>query len=116
MTRVRQRSGREKEIAKRLDRWLAGQPRCWQLNVHGSQYQRPGVPDRLISWQGHFVAVEIKRPDGPGPSPIQRHELERIALTGGLAIVARSVEDVQKAIAAAFDGGKWSPPPGIVGL
>lgn len=116
MGTVRQRSGREKELAKRIDRWLERQPTCWVLNVHGSAYQRPGVPDRLISWQGHFVAIEIKRPDGPGPSPIQRHELERLRGAGALAIVARTLEDVTETLRVAGQSGTWSPPAGIVGL
>lgn len=42
---------------------------------------------------GRFIAVEVKRP-GTAPTPEQMIFLENVANRGGIAFVARSVEDV----------------------
>jgi penicillin-binding protein-related factor A (putative recombinase) len=53
-----------------------------------------GVSDILGIWQGKFFAIEVKTPKGR-VSPEQKVFLARFQEEGGIAFVARSVEDVK---------------------
>ena len=56
-----------------------------------------GVPDILFCHDGHFYAVEVKRRGNKGrATPLQRLHIRLIQNSGGRAIVADCVEDVQK--------------------
>jgi hypothetical protein len=69
-----------------------------------SQFMRwgfPGCPDvlgQLRGPHGTLLAVECKRPSGE-VTPEQTAFLECVRANGGVAIVARSVDDVIKALA-----------------
>lgn len=58
----------------------------------------PGGSD-LIGWTsaGRFLAIEVKRP-GKNPTKEQRDFLDAVTLAGGIAGVARSVEDAMEII------------------
>lgn len=58
-----------------------------------------GCPDLIVCLSGRFVAVEVKRP-GEKPTDKQTAALDAIRRAGGLAFVARSVDDVEKALRA----------------
>jgi hypothetical protein len=66
---------------------------AWQMKVHGHLGQRPGVPDIIACIQGRFVAIELKGARGR-VTPQQEQEIRRIRAAGGIAGVARSLEDV----------------------
>ena len=87
---------KEATIQKNIARYLKNLG-AWCLKVHGSHYQRAGVPDLLCCYKGRFYAFEVKRP-GERATPIQSHELEQVQTAGGTATVVTSVEDVQKAM------------------
>ena len=58
----------------------------------------PGCADILGQLaSGHFLAVEVKRPSTK-PTPEQAAFLGEVRRHGGLAVVARSVVDVQQAL------------------
>lgn len=63
-------------------------------------YRRKGVSDLLGIWRGRFIAIEVKtpKPKKTYPSKDQKSFLQDVADAGGIAIVARSVEDVRKAL------------------
>ncbi len=71
----------------------------WYFKVHGSMYQKAGVPDIIACINGYFVAIEIKRPGGV-VSPLQQFNIDEIHRNGGVAFVAYSVEDVHKQLHA----------------
>lgn len=60
---------------------------------------RPVVvtPDMVGQTIAQFTAIEVKQP-GSYPSKEQRHFLEFVQSKGGLAIVARSVADLEGAL------------------
>ena len=63
------------------------------MNVHGSAFQMSGVPDVLLCINGHFVAIELKRPDGKGRvSDVQKAQINRIRKAGGRVEVVQSFE------------------------
>ena len=85
----------KKEIVAYLD---SLGDRCWHVaytNVHG--YGRKGVPDRLLSYKGKFVALEIKSDVGK-PTLWQEKQIDAIRTSGGLAFVVRSVHAVKHII------------------
>ncbi len=67
-----------------------------------SQFMRfgfPGCPDVLGQLRdGRVLAVETKRPSGE-PTREQKAFLDCVNANGGLALVARSADDVWKALA-----------------
>src|SRR5258706_13576807 len=84
---------------------------CWKNNTAGIYVRArntyiprhaPGVSDILgILKDGRFLAIEVKALKGK-LSLHQELFLEEINSRGGLAIVARSVEDVEKALNGYF--------------
>jgi hypothetical protein len=56
-----------------------------------------GVSDIIgcIPKTGRFLAIEVKRPGGK-PTPEQQQFIDTINAAGGLAFVARSVEEVEQ--------------------
>ena len=61
---------------------------------------KKGVPDILAcSPKGRFVAIEVKALGGR-TSKLQDYNLQRITNTGGVAMVARSVDEVRAQLEA----------------
>ncbi len=60
---------------------------------------QPGVSDLLVCCppDGRFVAIEGKSPNGK-LTETQEDFLQRVEAAGGIAVVARSLEDVEKVI------------------
>jgi VRR-NUC domain. len=87
---------REKNIENQIKRYL-DRLGCWYMKVHGSAFQKAGVPDLIACIGGRFVGIEVKRPGGR-VSPLQKLNIEEIQRSGGVAFVAYSVEDVQREI------------------
>lgn len=72
----------------------------WIFKVHGGPYQRAGVPDLLMCWEGLFIGMEVKH-QKPGESEQaarerttlrQRIEIRKIMQSGGMAGVVLSVD------------------------
>ena len=65
---------------------------------HISTHTR-GVSDIIgcIPKTGRFLAIEVKRPGGK-PTPEQQQFIDTINQAGGLAFVARNVEEVEQAL------------------
>lgn len=75
---------------------------CWKehsggLPMEGGKFFMPiglkGKSDILGIFKGRFLAIEVKRPSG-NISPDQEAFIENINLHGGLAFIARSLDDV----------------------
>lgn len=86
-------AGPEKKVETQIKNYLDSLG-AYYLKVHGSMYQPAGTPDILACVNGRFVAIEVKRPSGGRVSALQKSKLKQIEAAGGVAIVARSVEDV----------------------
>jgi len=59
----------------------------------GGPMSAPGVPDIVGCWKGRMIGIEVKAPRGH-LSPDQVRFIEAINRSGGLAFVARSLDDV----------------------
>jgi hypothetical protein len=73
--------------------------RCWQMKLLGGLGQRPGVPDLVACIQGRYIAVEVKTGTAT-LSPRQQAERERIEASGGIYVLAHSVDDVEDRLLA----------------
>lgn len=61
--------------------------------------QRAGLPDIIGCYKGRFFAIEVKMPDTSSQlSPLQKVILRRVARSGGVPVVARSVTDAVGAL------------------
>lgn len=69
----------------------------WVMKVHGSNYQRAGVPDLLAIKNGQAYWFEVKTPDGK-VSRLQEITIEDLRRFGSVADVVRSVEDVKEVL------------------
>ena len=89
----------EGELQKECLRWVKSLPEVWVLKVVGSAVQASGVPDIIMCINGHFVAVELKRPDGKGRvSDVQIAQIERIRRAGGTAVVVNSFDAFKEVV------------------
>lgn len=74
------------------------------VKIHGGPTMEAGTPDILACIPverslmpdhvpfGLFVGIETKMPDGGDPTPIQEYRHAQIRASGGVVIVARSVQ------------------------
>jgi hypothetical protein len=65
----------------------------WHWKHHSGLGSMPGVADILGCFKGKFLAIEVKTPGGK-VTERQQAFLDRVNYEGGLAFVARSVEEV----------------------
>ena len=63
----------------------------------GGPMSAPGIPDLICCFRGRMVGIEIKTETGR-VSEYQQAFIDRINEAGGLAFVARSVDDVIEAL------------------
>ncbi len=65
----------------------------WHFKHFGGMYANKGIPDILCCYNGRFIGIEVKTENGK-VSPDQERVISNINNAGGLAFVARSVDDV----------------------
>lgn len=89
---------RESNTVELIKRHLVRRYGAYIIKTHGD-HKRAGLPDLVCCLRGRFVAIEVKAPGAKrGATRKQRVELERITRRGGIAFVAASVSDVDRAL------------------
>lgn len=106
----------EGQIKYDICEWLSLQPRCffyvtqsqgiWDprrrcFRKNNGKYNRKGVSDIAGIWQGRPLYIEVKAPKGTVRQE-QLEFIEEVHSHGGIAFVARSVQDV---IEGLFEAG-----------
>ena len=103
----------EKDVQSAVLEALAFHPRVaffWRQNTGGMQDENvnkvrfafKGCSDILgMLRDGRFLAIEVKRPGGPGPTPEQRAFLAKVRVGGGVGFVVRSLDDLKEGLEAA---------------
>ena len=101
----------EKAIETAILMYLNYLPGCfaWKNNSTGifdqargcyrkskNKYAINGVSDILGVYQGRFLAIEVKKPGAPDATDEQKNFIKRIGKSGGIAGVARSVDDARE--------------------
>jgi len=98
---------KEADLTRKIKRALedAFQGSFW-IKIPGTRYLAE-VPDLIGCVYGAFVAIEVKRPDSSyGVTERQAANIERIQQAGGIAFVARSVEEATEQLLQALEGRK----------
>ena len=97
-TGIRKAPPREASIVDAIAKHLRKTPQCLAIKTHGDVSLPAGTPDFIICYRGRYVALEVKRPGGARPTPIQRKRLADISAAGGYSCVVRSVADAANAL------------------
>ena len=87
----------EGEIKRKIREWLSVHS-IYYANVAGGAFSKPGDPDIIADVDGRFLAIEAKTKTGR-QRPEQVLCEKKVTESGGLYIIARSVEDVVEAVA-----------------
>lgn len=61
-----------------------------------AQYNLNGLPDILCLYKGFFLGLELKRENGGTPTLLQLRKIKAINDNGGIGVIVRSVEEVEK--------------------
>jgi Holliday junction resolvase len=83
---------KEKDITMQI-RNLLKTFQIFHWKNHGGPMGAKGVPDILGCYQGKFLGIEVKTEKGK-PSPEQVRFIQNLNDAGGIAFIARSVDDV----------------------
>lgn len=91
-------SVREKKIEKEIKDYLF-QKRVYHIKIHADSFMVPGIPDIICCYNGRFIGIEVKRPNNKkGQSDAQKIHEENIVKSGGIYILADSLNDVKEII------------------
>jgi penicillin-binding protein-related factor A (putative recombinase) len=91
----------EKQIENDIIAWVNAHPGCFAHkmgNIPANKKRRrklnelSGISDVVGYWRGTFIAIEVKSKSGK-VSPEQQNFIDRVNSDGGIAFVARSVDD-----------------------
>lgn len=84
----------EAELTRDCVRRLNKLPECFAVKMHGSPFQRSGLPDIIGCLQGEFFGIEMKMP-GKEKNLTERQAatIEKIRNSGGRAGVATSYRE-----------------------
>ena len=85
----------EKKVENQIKRYLDSLG-AYHVKIHGSAYMPAGTPDILACVRGRFVGIEVKKPKGGVVSALQKLKIKQIRNAGGVALVATSVEEVER--------------------
>lgn len=85
----------EKKVENQIKRYL-DKLGAYHVKIHGSAYMPAGTPDILACIKGRFIGIEVKKPNGGVVSALQKLKIKQIKNAGGVALVATSVEEVER--------------------
>lgn len=89
----------EKNFENRIKAYLK-EKGAWLIKYWGGgEFTKAGIPDLLVCYKGHFIAIEVKAPKGK-PSELQLYHLRKIKDAGGYAFLLypKDFEDFKKFI------------------
>lgn len=78
-------AGKEKMFELKIRKYIENNG-GFCVKYFGCAYSTSGIPDLLCSVKGHFVAIEVKAPEGKA-SELQLRKIEEIRKAGGFAYV-----------------------------
>lgn len=86
----------QNKIRKGLEKEFSG---SFFYKTHGSPYQRAGIPDLIGCVKGRFIGIEVKLPGKEHTlTELQKHTIEQINQSGGIAFMSTSLEDAIETI------------------
>lgn len=88
----------ESKLKSDIKAYLKANGIFWAM-VQGGAFSKPGDPDMLACVHGRFVAIEGKTYEG-SMRPLQEVRKTQIEQSGGVYVIARTVDDVRRAVDA----------------
>ncbi len=79
-------------------RYLKKQPDSFAWKIHGSAYSHGGMPDIFFLQRGRLWFFEVKRPGGPGATPLQKETIAMLEKAGARCFVVRSLKEIKKEV------------------
>ncbi|SHJ77446.1 VRR-NUC domain-containing protein [Paramaledivibacter caminithermalis] len=76
----------EKQLQRKVIKFLKFQPNTWFFKVFGGGYQRAGIPDLICCINGVFIAIELKGDNGK-PTELQKMNIKNINAAGGIGVI-----------------------------
>ena len=83
---------READIQKKITDYIEG---LGGYVVKVIKASKAGTPDLVACIDGMFYGFEVKTPTGKA-SKLQEYHLKKIAQSGGISSIVRSVEDIKE--------------------
>jgi Holliday junction resolvase len=84
----------EQSIQRSIQQWLE---KKGAYVVKVIQANKAGVADILCCYRSQFIAIEVKTPQGR-VAELQEYHQELVTKAGGVAMIARSVDDVRNVV------------------
>lgn len=76
----------EKKFENKIKAYLKSKG-AWLIKYWaGAQFTKEGIPDLLVCYKGHFIAIEVKAENGH-PSELQLYNIRKIIEAGGHAFI-----------------------------
>jgi hypothetical protein len=94
----------ERNIQSEILKWCHRKTWIWIVKYPGGTFGLTGCPDLILSVNGMFLALEVKR-EGKEPTDAQVRQGELIRRAGGMWVVVRSLDDAIEAIGEAVKKG-----------
>jgi hypothetical protein len=76
----------EKQLQRKVIKYLKSLPNTWFFKVWGGGYQRAGIPDLICCINGIFIAIELKGDNGK-PTELQKMNIKNINAAGGIGVI-----------------------------
>lgn len=86
----------ETKLQKSIQKYLQSKG-CYEFKVHGSAYMRAGIPDIICCYNGKFIGIECKVGKNKQSKAQEKH-MNEIIESGGIHILAYSLDDVKAII------------------
>lgn len=94
---------RESQLQGKILRYLESLPHCYAFKVISAN--RKGVPDIICSYNGYFLAIEVKAPGRlAGVTPLQKLNGDKIMASNGFYLLTDDFETVEAFIEGIGDG------------
>lgn len=94
----------EAGLEEKTKEWLKTLPGVFYFKAVGGAYQLQGLPDLIICWAGHFVAIELKKPGrldklpykpGSPTEVLQVRNIAAIKAAGGYAGIFDDLQEIK---------------------
>lgn len=87
---------KESKLEEEVER-LMQEKGIWQLARYQAQSNQNGLPDRLYLYKGYLLGLELKTDEGT-PTKLQLRKIDEINKNGGIGLIVRNIETVEKLI------------------
>ena len=87
----------ESKFKSEIKDYLKTFPNLFMHSVPGAAYGKLGAPDIVVCYKGRYIGIEAKTYEGTF-SEWQKTRKAQIEAAGGIAIFARSLDDIKNAM------------------